>query len=102
MGSCAMRGLLHDPLISNALRNHRGTRERCGGMVSESNWTAAGTPRVLLGRRRFNPASGRSEPGLGSDPPGLDRLHERLVVALVLLCVGPGELEDRAVELVAR
>ena len=28
-----MRGLLHGPLIFEALRNHRGTRERCGGMV---------------------------------------------------------------------
>jgi hypothetical protein len=35
---------------------------------------------------------------LGADLAGLDGLAQRLVVALVLLGVGVGELEDRAVE----
>src|SRR4051794_26631307 len=38
---------------------------------------------------------------LRGDAAGVDRLGEGLVVALVLLCVYPGEFEDRSVESVA-
>ena len=42
------------------------------------------------------------EPGLeallGGDPPGLDGVSEGLVVTLVLLGVGVGELDERAIE----
>src|SRR5204862_608164 len=40
----------------------------------------------------------RSQTGLGGHPAGFDGLGERLVVPLVLLCVGICELKDRAVE----
>src|SRR5215475_66631 len=76
------------PLAENsAVTILRSLARRSAGAVPDA---AASTPRPI-----------RSDAFEGFQPPGLDRLHELLVVLFVLVGVTLGEVGDRCVERVA-
>jgi hypothetical protein len=61
-GPCAMRGLLHGPLVSIRSAWPAGNpREVRATALRRSYWTATGT-RVRLDRGRFNSRGRRAEP----------------------------------------
>src|SRR5262245_27961643 len=80
-----MRGLLHDPLIFEALRNPSGGPARgAAGWITECNWTAAGHPGYSSPRGGSTSRRGDQELGrraesslrLGGGPRGLWRETE--------------------------